>query len=384
MTRARALTAVAALSSALSLLVGARSLAQQSPATAPRPAVRTVTIAGTGDVLVHRRVVAAAQTHASEGGFRWILSGLRARLPAEDLAFVNLESPLTEAFRSPANATPPVLGAPTSYGADLAATGFDVLSVANNHAFDQAGDGLAITLDAVTAAGMRAVGAGRSDADARAPVVVERQGVRVAFVATTERMNNGASPNRAGVRVFMFDPAEVQRSLAEARRRADLVVLSVHWSRDFVLAPTREQRALARQMVQWGADVILGTGPHILQEVERIPSPRGEALCAYSLGNVISNQGFRYRVGRALDSAALRSALDNPMTRDVILLRVTAETSANTVRLPRLEALAFWNENRPQNDDLRLRRLSELEPALRDERLAAIRRTLGAAVTVTP
>lgn len=363
---------------------GSRAQSAQAGIAAPRVVTRAVTISATGDVLVHRRVVAAAQTHASEGGFRWVMAALAPQLPASDIAFVNLESPLTEAFRSPANATPPVLGAPTSYGADLAATGFDVLSVANNHAFDQAGDGLAITLDAIRSAGMLSVGAGRSDADARAPVVVVRDGVRVAFVATTERMNNGSSPNRAGVKVFMYDEAAVRQSLAAARARADVVVLSIHWSHDFVRSPTNEQRRLARSLVQWGADVIVGTGPHILQEVERLPSPRGEAVCAYSLGNVISNQGYRHRVGRPLDDAAMRSALDNPMTRDVVLLRVRAEVANNAVRLPTIEARAFWNENRPTNDELRLVPMSSVSQALRDERLASIRRTLGAAVTVVP
>lgn len=365
------------------VLAAAQPTQSAQPSTL-RPLARSVTIAAAGDVLVHRRVVAAARAHASEGGFRWVLAGLGALLPTDDIAFVNLESPLTEAFRSPANATPPVLGAPTTYGADLAATGFDVLSVANNHAFDQAGDGLAITLDAIRSAGMLAVGAGRSDAEARAPVVVQRGGVRVAFVATTERMNNGASPNRAGVRVFMFDAAQVQSSLAAARARADVVVLSVHWSHDLVRSPTAEQRRLARQLVQWGADVILGTGPHILQEVERLPSPRGEALCAYSLGNLVSNQGYRYRVGRPLDAAALRSAIDNPMTRDVALLRVGVEASAGAVRVTSVEARAFWNENRSDGDELRLVPLRAVSQALREERLAVMRRTLGDAVNVVP
>lgn len=359
--------------------------AQSAPVQGPRPPpVRAVTIAATGDVLVHRRVVSAVQAHQSEGGFRWVLAAMASEIPASDVAFVNLESPLTEAFRSPANATPPVLGAPTSYGADLAASGFDVLSVANNHAFDQAGDGLAITLDAISAAGMNAVGAGRSDAQARAPVVVQRDGVRVAFVATTERMNNGSSPNRAGVRVFMYDEAQVRQSLSAARAGADIVVLSIHWSRDFVAAPTREQRRLAQQLVQWGADVIVGTGPHILQEVERIRSPRGEAVCAYSLGNLISNQGYRYRVGQPLTAEAMRSALDNPMTRDVVLLRVGAQLSGGSVRIASLEARAFWNDNRPTNDELRLLALRATPAALRDERLAVVRRTLGPAVTVVP
>jgi hypothetical protein len=343
---------------------------------------RAVTIAATGDVLTHRRVVAVAR--AAEGGFRAMLSALSAGLPAEDIGFVNLESPLTESVRPPANADPPVLGAPTEYGAALAATGFDVVSVANNHAFDQGGDGLAITLDAAAAAGMRAVGAGRSEAQARGPVVLERRGVRVAFLAVTERMNAGPSPNRAGVRVFMEDRDALRRALTEARTRADLVVLSAHWSHDFMAGPTPEQRARARTWVRWGADVILGTGPHVLHAVERMSSPRGEAVCAYSLGNAISNQGGRHHVGRAITPAILRSALDHPGTRDVVLLRLRAEVDGGTIRFAPLEALPFWNDNRTEPDALRLLPLREVSPALREERLSAIVRALGPAVTVTP
>lgn len=367
--------------------VGLFALALLTPASpAPRAqgAPRSVTLAATGDVLVHRRVVAAVNAHAAQGGFRWVLGAFAELLTPAEIAFANLESPLTESFRSPENASPPVLGAPTSYGADLAATGFDVLSLANNHAYDQAGDGLAITLDAVRAAGMLGVGAGRGEAESRAPAVLERGGVRVAFLATTDRINDGPQPNHAGMRVFLYDAAGVRAALAQARSRADLVVLSVHWSHDFEASPTREQRALARQLVQWGADVILGTGPHILQEVERLPSPRGDAVCAYSLGNMVSNQGYRHRVGRALDSAALRSALDNPRTRDVVLLRVAATVSEGSVRLPTLRAHALWNENRPEHDELRLVPLRTVAPALREERLAELRRALGAGVEVVP
>ncbi len=369
---------------ALGVGLGVWTLGSDARAQEHASRARTVSIAATGDVLVHRRVVAVARSRAAQGGFRAMISALSAGLGREDIGFLNLESPLTESVRPPANADPPVLGAPTEYGADLAATGFDVLSVANNHAFDQGGDGLAITLDAVAAAGMRAVGAGRTDAQAREAAVLDRAGVRVAFLAVTERMNAGPSPNRAGVRVFMESPASVRSALEAARARADLVVLSVHWSHDFVSSPTPEQRERARTWVRWGADVILGTGPHVLHAVERLPSPRGEAVCAYSLGNMISNQGGRHRVGRALEPAMLRSALDHPGTRDVVLLRVRATVDAGAIRFAPLEAIPFWNENRLAPDQLALVPLREVAPELRDERLRAIRRALGPAVTVNP
>jgi poly-gamma-glutamate synthesis protein (capsule biosynthesis protein) len=358
--------------------------AGSQPAT--RPATRTVTIAATGDVLIHRAVVSTVNAHAAEGGLRWCLAAMEPLLRSADVTFVNLESPLTERFHPPANATPPVLGAPTSYGHALVASGFLVFSLANNHSYDQAGDGLAITLDALEAERAVAVGAGRSEQAARAFAVVDKQGVRVAFVAATDRLNNGSSPNTAGMRVFLANqpnqPA-LQSALQQARSQADVVVLSMHWSHDFVLAPTPEQRQLAQQWIAWGADVIAGTGPHILQSVQRVASPRGEAVVAYSLGNLLSNQGYRHRVGRAVTAVELRSALDNPMTRDVILLRLGVELSAtHRVRFSTLQADAFWTENHVGADDIHLVRLRSVSPALMQERRAAISSALGRDVTI--
>lgn len=366
---------------------GANAATARRPTPAPAPApvqrTRSVTIAGTGDVLVHRRVESVARARQSDGGFRWMLAAMTERMPESDVAFVNLESPLSEAFHPPANADPPVLGAPTSYGRDLAAAGFDVVSLANNHAYDQAGDGLAITLDAVRDAGMLAAGAGRGEEEALRPAVVTRDGVRVAFIAATERINNGPAPNRAGMRIFQYgSPAGMEAAIGAARRAADVVVVSIHWSHDFVLAPTPAQRRLAQQWVDWGADVILGTGPHLLQRVERLRSPRGDAVVAYSLGNAISNQGYRHRVGAAVTAATVRSAIDNPMTRDVVLLRIGAELDHGRVRLARIEARAFWNENRAGADDLRLVRLRDVPEPLRAERGRALRAALGPEVTV--
>ena len=121
-----------------------------------------------------------------------------------------------------------MLGAPTSYGRALVETGFTVFSLANNHSYDQAGDGLAVTLDALAAERVVTVGAGRSEAAATAHVVINKNGVRVAFIAATDRLNNGSSPNRAGMRVFLCDSrnqAVLQSALAQARAASDVVIL---------------------------------------------------------------------------------------------------------------------------------------------------------------
>jgi len=340
----------------------------------------TVTLVAAGDVVVHRRVAAAATGHAADGGYAWVLRPLRAELPPDAVAFANLETPLSERYRRPGNVTPPVLGADPSLAAALAATGFDVVSLANNHAYDQTGGGLSDTMEALRAARLAFVGAGPTAAEADRAVVVQRGALRVAVVAFTDRVNASPGDTARGVALALSpDGRRVRAALRAARAGADVVVLSIHWSRDFVYAPTSAQRDLARAWIDAGADVILGTGPHVLQRVERLPSPRGEAVVAWSLGNLLSNQGWRHRPNIA--SPSRTSPEDCPYARDGALLRVTLARDGVRLRVSSLDAVPLWTENDGASV-VRAAPLRSAAGAVRVERRAAIAAALGPAVTL--
>jgi poly-gamma-glutamate synthesis protein (capsule biosynthesis protein) len=113
------------------------------------------------------------------------------------------------------------------------------------------------------------------------------------------------------VRPLDLEPA--RGAVREARRQADLVVVSVHWGNEYQHLPTKRQRDIARALVDAGCDVILGHHPHVLQPVELMEADGRRALVAYSLGNFISNQDRMYRAdlfpvagGDNRDGAALR------------------------------------------------------------------------------
>ncbi len=340
----------------------------------------TVTLVAAGDIVVHRRVAAAATAHLADGGYAWVLGPLRAELPPESIAIANLETPLSERYRRPGNTTPPVLGADPSLAAALAATGFDVVSLANNHAYDQTARGLTETLAALRDAGVASAGAGASNTDADRPVVLRRGAVRVALLAFTDRVNSGPGAGASAVALgFSPDGRRTRAALRAARASADVVVLSIHWSRDFVYAPTPAQRAQARAWIDAGADVILGTGPHVLQRVERLASPRGEAVVAWSLGNLLSNQGWRHRPGLAAPSRT--SPEDCPYARDGALLRVTFVRDGARLRVGTLTAVPLWTENDGATT-LRAAPLRTADVTVRTERRAAIATALGAAVTL--
>lgn len=399
----------------LVLAAGATALAQRQPALQAvrgtagvprRPDVpergpepgggpgRGVTLVAAGDVLGHGVVEASARRHAAQGGFRWVLGAVGRAAASADVAFVNLETPLTTRYRPlDTRRWPPTLGGDPALAEDLAGLGFDVVSVANNHALDQTPAGLAETVERLVAAGLHPLGAGPSVEEAFAPRVLERRGVRVAFLAFTHPMNPvGDVPVRRVVphgRMLvarLWDRERVRAALARARESADVVVASVHWGTEQADAPGRQELRRARELVEDGADVVLGHGPHRLQPVVRLSSPRGDALVAYSLGNLLSNMGYRYRRGMRLDRMTHPSN-GHPGNRDGVLLQLELRVpSPGRVALGPVAGVPLWTDNVPAGGqrDVQVLPLAEVPSPLREERLEAIRAALGSEVQLAP
>lgn len=363
--------------------------AEATEPTAPAaPTARIIRIGASGDLLAHIRVLSSAEAH---GGFEHVLGPLRAAIRDDELAFLNLETPLS-LERPVISGSPPILGAPPEVAQVLAAIGVDVVSVANNHAWDQHSIGAGRTLEALAGAGVTALGAGADLPSAFAPrILTTADGSRVAFVGITERVNGGPGPLGPSTLIARWaDDAPVREALAAARASADLVVVSIHWSHDFRELPMRAQRERAQWLVDHGADVILGHGPHVLQEVDRLASPRGEAVCAYSLGNLVSNQGFRYVRGRhAARGANIATWL--AASRDGVWLRIEASVEGGRVHIAPITGVPlFTYNNYPERErdrhaleDVRIQLLDDVADALlRAERREIIAATLGRHVTL--
>ncbi len=362
---------------------------ETEPAEPEPPRSRRVTIAASGDALFHIKVVKAGRAH----GFDHVLRGLRGLHDEDAITYVNLETPLVNDVLPVATGTPPLLGAPGEVADALAGAGVDVAGCANNHAYDQNAIGLARTLTLLSDAGVVPVGAGPTKRAAQAHQIVERQGLRVAFLSFTKRINRGAGSREPEAFIaWMRDREALNDAIERARADADVVVLGLHWSGDYAPRPTHAQRALARDLITRGVDVIFGSGPHVLHEVERIEGPRGDALVAYSLGNLISNQGSRYRVGRRINPRG-HPALVQPHTRDGVLLSVDIvldDAAMNPeAERPRLSLRArgeplftdnnFFRVHRGEEEhwDIATRSLLELDAATREERFPVIRAALG-------
>lgn len=363
----------------------------------PDPEPPTVRISAAGDLVLNPHAMRAIEDDGDDG-YANLLRGYAASVRDDEIAYVNLEQPLVNDLvaldpgwprqdtRRPRRS--PVLGATPPLAGALAATGVDVAGLANNHAYDQGRAGLARTVELLSDAGVLPLGAG-ADADAAyAPLIVERDRARVAFLAFSDFFNQHPGDDGAAA-AYLGDEARAIAAIAAARERADLVVAAVHWSRDFEEAARQSERETARRLVEAGADLVLGTGPHVLHEVERLESPRGDAVVAYSLGNVASGMGRSYRVGRPPHDG-IHPANVRPEARDGLVLRVALELGER-VTVTELSGVPLWTRNnwldhvRDENGTphrVEVIPLADARDEVRAERLPIVRAAVGDAVTL--
>jgi hypothetical protein len=344
---------------------------------------RRVVVTSTGSLVLHRHVVTIAQSYREMGGLSYMLTRLAPIITPREVAIVPLEGPLTMQGRAPWVGDNPALGGHPWFARNLSRVGFDAVILATNHAMDQRPDGLEQTIETLDQAGLGAIGAGRSEDDAYTPWVTERDGVRVAVLGYTER--SAFAPGGADARAFIArDLQRVLDALRTAHERAEVVVLCAHWGRDRSANPTAGQRSLARRFIEAGADLVIGAGPSVLQTVERTTSERGDAVIAYSLGNLMSNFGSAWHAGlgpRPADDPM--GIMYDPRTRDGALLRVQFEVGeGNRLTLASMSAVATWNVN--FTGDMHVAPMRHADERISRERMRAITAALGSAVRVRP
>lgn len=163
---------------------------------------------------------------------------------------------------------------------------FRVVCIANNHALDQGREGLKNTIRVLDEHGIRHVGAGNELAEAWRPVVVEVNGIRIGFIGVSYSSYNdgGAQMNKFVARIE--DLENLKRSIAEARRSADMVIVTMHAGVEYRRKPEAAQIRFARTAIDLGADAVIGHHPHWIQTIERYNGK----LIFYSLGNFIFDQ----------------------------------------------------------------------------------------------
>lgn len=340
-------------------------------------------LSAVGDVLMHGAVKDAAADHRTPSdpdGFSWLWAPVADLLGASDLTFANLETPV--APRAGHGTKSFVFNAPPTVPVALRRAGVKLVSVANNHAFDQGRKGFEETLAEVAAAGLLEVGAGEEGREA-GPRFVEVNGLRLAFLGYAQFFNQDGNACPAAtkggppcLRASVLDPDRAVEDVRRAAAAADAVVVSLHWGEEYHQSPREEDVLLAHRLAEAGALLVLGHHPHVLQPIELYPCSDGRlALIAYSLGNFISNQSRNYESGVTPDPVA--APRDGALLR-VEIVRRDYGRGVTRVELGAAGFLPLWTENDTADPE---RRLRGTRPAIQvvslDRALAAVRSRLS-------
>lgn len=277
------MSAFALASVVFALVSGAGEELRADAGDGSRPRVQKFEIVASGDLLIQDLVWLRAL--ADGGGrldFRPMFRAIRPIVQGAALAFCHVETPIGAGVPMGYR----VFNAPPQLARAIAWTGWDACSTASNHTVDKGQYGIGKTALALDAAGVRHTGSFRSRAEAQRILIVRVRGIRIAFLSYTYGTNR---PVPHSWSVNRLSQRKVAADARRARRRgADLVIANFHWGKEYVHAPSSQQRSLARYLLERHVvDLIVGQHAHVVQPIRRIAG----RFVVFGEGNLLSGQG---------------------------------------------------------------------------------------------
>lgn len=247
----------------------------------------TLTICVLGDIMMHTRQIESALQKDGTYDFSSYFSLIHDRILSADIAIANMEFTLSG---KPYTGYP-AFSAPDCYAEYLAECGFDIFLTANNHIFDKGSKGAERTLGIYRTLGSRygihicGLAEDQKMRDHTMPLKLTRKGIRLAFLNFTYGTNLGSDRQWPKTN-YMNEKSLISEALAGSKD-CDLTVVLPHWGTEYSLKHSLEQEKLSVMLAENGADIIIGSHPHVPQDFGTVSDRKVPVV--YSLGNAVSN-----------------------------------------------------------------------------------------------
>jgi len=263
-----------------------------APTPSPTPDVKTASLFMAGDGLIHGTVWMDAQQADGSFDFHSIMENMGRVSKGYDLVYYNQETILggTELGLSGY----PTFNSPQEFGDTMVDLGFNLVSTANNHSLDKGEEGIlrstAYWKKQAENKGVVMAGTYASAEDQQAMNIHEVNGISYAFLSWTYGCNGLTAPEGEEylVNVYADRKDELMQQIRDADSQADVVIVAMHWGTEYDDEANDEQKEMAQQMADAGADIIIGCHPHVIEPVQYLNG--GKAIVYYSLGNMVSAQ----------------------------------------------------------------------------------------------
>lgn len=255
----------------------------------PKPLFQhdTVKICILGDIMMHGKQIDNTHRGDSKYDFTSFFNLIEDDIKSADLAIGNMEFTLGG---KPYTGYPS-FSAPDGFETYLAECGFDVFLAANNHIFDKGAKGAERTLEKYRllhqthGTWFTGLAGNEDELEQTTPLLLLLKGIKIALINCTYGTNQGTGKNWPSTN-YIKDEQRLKRAFDKSHEKGvDFIIALPHWGNEYTLRHSTDQEKLAKWMINEGADVIIGSHPHVIQDSQEIDS----VTVAYSLGNAVSN-----------------------------------------------------------------------------------------------
>ena len=243
-----------------------------------------------GDIMAHQQQLDAARTKSGSFDFSPQFKRIKPLLENEFLVG-NLETVFAGTGKKLNYAGYPMFNTPDSLTDTLKDLDVDLLTLANNHIFDRGAVGARRTTEVLDSADLKWIGLGVGDIVSNDAIILDNNGIKAAFI--NHSYGSNLWPKSNDVHLNLINSADLTQSLERARALSpDIIIACFHWGYEYHFSPSIHQKNAAEISFNNGADLIIGTHPHVLQPIEiRVSSEDNRVKAvAWSLGNFVSFQ----------------------------------------------------------------------------------------------
>ena len=279
----------------------------------PPDTIQKITICAVGDLMCHSPQFRLAKVGKDTFDFRPCYAEVAPILQNADFTIGNLETNM--AGKAAGYSGYPQFNTPDDYLDALEMCGFDFLVTSNNHSMDRGEKGLLRTLSKLDEYGFAHTGSHESQSDRDSVRVVDIDGITMAILNYTYGTNGLPTPEGKDWMVNRLDSALIEKDFAAARaKKPDLICVFFHFGLEYQHEPSPEQKKWVQHSIDLGADIILGSHPHAIQQADMYKTKNARldsGFVIYSMGNFLSNQNRRYTTAGVIMQLELTKDLRN-------------------------------------------------------------------------
>ena len=296
-------------------------------------------IMANGDLLYHDIIYISAKKSDGTYDFHENFEYVKPWLKQADLVLGDFEGTVNKDHYL---AGYPLFNAPGEVMDAIKDAGYQVLDLAHNHILDSQIEGVVSTAQAIEKAGMTPIGVYTHESRDQAPIVIkEVNGIKVALLAYSYGFNGIEQYiSQEDYNRYLSDLNEdkMKAEIERAEKEADITVIMPQMGIEYQLEPTEEQKTLYHKMIDWGADIIFGGHPHVVEPAETVEKDGDKKLIIYSMGNFLSNQRIE----------TMQDEENAKWTERGVLMDVTIKKKDGKTRIETAKAHPTWVNRTPK------------------------------------